>query len=364
MKNYLFLILFFAIYSCQEKESPDLNPSGLYFPPLSGNTWETITPASLNWDLQKLEELKQLLKSNSSRAFIILKDGKIVVEEYFGTKISGGQSFDQNSFWYWASAGKTLTATLTGIAQEDGKLDIQNPSSDYLGQGWTSLTSAQEGKINVWHQLTMTTGLDDGVANKDDFSTESLVFKADPGTRWAYHNAPYTLLDKVIEGATNKSFSQYFSEKLGSKIGMNGTWQRVDFNNVFFSDARSMARFGLLILANGDWDGQSVIQNKNYLKDMINTSQSLNESYGYLWWLNGKGSYMPPGVQVKVPGSYAPNGPDDMYCGLGKNGQYVCVVPSQNLVLVRMGENPDQALVPYAFLDDIWGILRNIIPAN
>lgn len=365
MKNQLFLLLFFAVlFSCNEKETPNPNPSILYFPPLSGNTWETLTPASLNWDMEKLDQLKQLLESNSTRAFIILKDGKIVVEEYFGTKITGTQPFDQNSLWYWASAGKTLTATLTGIAQEEGKLDIQKPSSGYLGKGWTSLTPLQEEKITVRHQLMMTTGLDDGVADRDDFSPENLNYKAEPGARWAYHNAPYTLLDKVIEGGTGKTFSQYFNEKLGSKIGMTGTWQRVEFNNVFFSDARSMARFGLLILANGDWDGESIIRDKNYLTAMVNTSQNINVSYGYLWWLNGKESFMPPNVQVKVPGSYAPNGPDDMYCGLGKDGQYMCVVPSQNLVLVRMGESPDQALVPFTFLDDIWGILRNIIPAN
>lgn len=365
MKNSpLFLFFLAVLFSCTENETPNPNPPALYFPPLSGNTWETKTPASLNWNLQKLEELKVLLKNNSSRAFIILKDGKIVVEEYFGTKITGTQPFDQSSLWYWASAGKTLTATLTGIAQQEGKLDIQKPSSDYLGKGWTSLTAAQEIKIKVWNQLTMTSGLDDGVANRDNFAPESLIYKAEPGTRWAYHNAPYTLLDKVIEGGTGKTFPQYFSEKLGSKIGMTGSWQRVEYNNVYFSDARSMARFGLLILANGDWDGEPIIKDKNYLKGMVNTSQNINLSYGYLWWLNEKDSFIPPTVQVKVPGSYAPNAPDDMYCGLGKDGQYVCVVPSQNLVLVRMGESPDQALVPFAFLDDIWGILRNIIPAN
>jgi CubicO group peptidase (beta-lactamase class C family) len=365
MKNLFLLLIFLGInFSCTDNETPNPNPSTLYFPPLTANTWETITPASLKWDLEKLDGLKKLLENNGSRAFIILKNGKIVVEEYFGTKISGAQPFDQNSLWYWASAGKTLTATLTGIAQEEGKLNIQKPSSDYLGKGWTSLTAAQETKIKVWHQLTMTSGLDDGVANRDNSSPEALIYKAEPGTRWAYHNAPYTLLDKVIEGGTRKTFPQYFNEKLGSKIGMTGTWQRIESNNVFFSDARSMARFGLLILANGDWDGVNIIKDKNYLNEMINPSQNINQSYGYLWWLNGKDTFMPPGVQVKVPGSYAPNAPDDMFCGLGKDGQYVCVVPSQNLVLVRMGDSPDQSLVPFTFLDDIWAILRNIIPAD
>ena len=52
---------------------------------------------------------------------------------------------------------------------------------------------------------------------------------------------------------------------------------------------------------------------------------------------------MVPGVQIKIPGSFQPNAPDDMFSALGKNGQFINVVPSQNIVLIRMGENPDSA---------------------
>jgi CubicO group peptidase (beta-lactamase class C family) len=363
MKKYTFLILVLLI-SCSEKQEPTPGNPEFYFPPVSGNTWENITPEKLNWNISEIENLKTLLADNGTRAFIILKDGKIVMEEYFGNRLAGSQPFDQNSLWYWASAGKTLTATLIGIAQEEGKLNIQNPSSDYLGKGWTSLTASQENKINVWHQLTMTSGLDDGVGNRDDFTPENLKFLAEPGTRWAYHNAPYTLLDKVIEGSTGISFPQYFNDKLASKIGMTGSWQRVDFNNVFFSNARSMARFGLLILAEGKWNGDAVVKDSNYFGQMITQSQDINEAYGYLWWLNDTESFMIPQVQVKLPNSYAPNAPSDMFCGLGRDGQYVCVIPSQNLVLVRMGLSPDASLVPFTFLDDIWKILGNIIPSG
>lgn len=359
-----YLIIAFCalfIFSCTEKQVPDPSPIALYFPPVSGNAWETISPSSLGWETSQLGNLMNLLEDNGTRAFIILKDGKIVLEEYFGTRLAGSQPFDQNSLWYWASAGKTLTATLIGIAQEEGKLNIQNSSSDYLGKGWTSLTESQEREISVWHQLTMTSGLDDRVGNKDDFSPGNLKYLADPGTRWAYHNAPYTLLDKVIEGSTGSTFPQYFNDKLASKIGMTGSWQRIEFNNVFFSNARSMARFGLLILANGEWEGEKVLS-KNYVDEMTSTSQSINESYGYLWWLNGKNSFMAPTLQTKFPGSYAPHAPKDMVCGIGKDGQYICVVPSKGIVMIRMGSNPDQVLVPFTFINDIWGVMKFIIP--
>ncbi|MFC0263684.1 serine hydrolase domain-containing protein [Fontibacter flavus] len=358
----LFIPLIMVFFSCSEKEEPDNGPSNLYFPPLSGNTWETLDTQGLNWNLQELNRLDDLLEANGTRAFILLKKGKIVREVYFGSRLASNQPYDQNSLWYWASAGKALTATLVCLAQEEGKLDLNEPSSTYLGQGWTSLTMTQEREITIWHQLTMTTGLDDRVGDRDDFSSDNLKFLAKPGSRWAYHNAPYTLLDKVVERATDMSFSDYFNQKLASKIGMTGSWQKVGFNNVFFSNSRSMARFGLLILANGEWDGQKVIQDKRYLEQMVNTSQQLNNSYGYLWWLNGKNSFMLPTIQNVFQGSWAPNAPGDMFCGLGRDGQYVCIIPSMELVMVRLGESPDQSLVPFMFLDEIWQQLNKVLP--
>jgi len=366
IKTLLFLLipvtLFFS--SCSENEEPGKGSSDLYFPPLSGSGWDKIDPKELNWNVQELNTLDNLLEANGTRAFILLKKGKIVREVYFGRRIANNQPFDQSSQWYWASAGKTLTAFLIGMAQEDGKLLLTAPSTDYLGAGWTSMPQDQEKRITIWHHLTMTTGLDDRVQDRDDFASENLKFLADPGTRWAYHNAPYTLLDKVLEGATGSNLNQYFRQKLAERIGMTGTWQRLGSNNVFFSDARSMARFGLLVLAKGAWAGEKILKDEKYINDMVNTSQSMNEGYGYLWWLNGKNTFMVPFLQVRIPGSYAPNAPSDMVCGMGKDGQYVCVIPSMELVLVRMGTNPDDSAVPFTFLDDIWKTLRNIIPSS
>lgn len=99
--------------------------------------------------------------------------------------------------------------------------------------------------------LTMTTGLDDGVADKDCTEKPCLVYKADAGTRWAYHNAPYTLLDNVMTGATGNDLNAFVNEELETKIGMEGTFIKSGFNNVFYSTARSMARYGLLLLNKG-----------------------------------------------------------------------------------------------------------------
>jgi CubicO group peptidase (beta-lactamase class C family) len=122
-----------------------------------------------------------------------------------------------------------------------------------------------------------------------------------------------------------------------------------------------MARFGLLILNKGSWKGEKIMNDNGYFTEMVNSSQQLNKSYGYLWWLNGKESFRIPESQLEFKGSVSPNGPADMISGIGKNGQYVSIVPSKNIVLVRMGENPESVQVPFMFLNDIWGKLNQII---
>lgn len=364
VRKYCFRFLLISVTlslltGCKKKDSD--TPVTLYFPPLSSTSWETTSPADLGWNTGAVNSLLDLLRNNGTRAFILLKDGKIVIEEYFGNNIAGTAPFNATSNWYWASAGKTLTSFIVGKALEDGHLKLTDKTSDYLGTGWTSLSSQKEALITIKHQLTMTTGLDDGVSDNHSFLAKDLIYKADAGTRWAYHNAPYTLLEKVVKAAAGTEFETYFNSVLRDKTGMDGTWIWNGNDHVFYSTARSMARFGLLILNKGDWDQQHIMNDKNYMTAMVTPSQDINKSYGYLWWLNGKQSFMMPDSQVVFPGSVTPNGPDDMYSAMGKNGQYLSIVPSKNIVLVRMGEDPSDVQVPFLFLDDIWEKLNLII---
>jgi CubicO group peptidase (beta-lactamase class C family) len=337
-KIFLVLFLFCVLHSKSQS---------LYFPPILGNTWDTISPASLGWCEPRIDSLYDFLESRNSKAFIVLKDGKIVLEKYFGT-------FTQDSLWYWASAGKTITAAAIGIAQQEGLLNIDNLSSDYLGVGFSSAPLEKENLITVRNQLTMTTGFDDGVQNLDCTLDTCLVYLADAGTRWSYHNAPYTKLDEVIANASGMTLNQFVSQKISNPIGMGGFFFQVDYNNVYISKARGLARFGLLMLNRGVWNNTDVLSDTSFFNQMTNTSQELNKSYGYLWWLNGKESYMLPGSQLVFNGSAQPNAPDDMYSALGKNGQIINVVPSENLVMVRIGNIPQSVFVPNFFNDEIW----------
>ncbi len=331
--------------------------SALYFPPIADTTWETVAPEHLYWNTAELDTLFRFLANNESKGFIVLKDGKIALEWY-------SDGFKKTDVWYWASAGKVVTATLVGIAQNEGKLRITSPSSTYQGVGWTSLNPDAEQQISVWHQLTMTSGLDDGVVDPFCTDKECLQYKAEPGTRWAYHNAPYTLLDAVLEGATGLALNTYFTQKIKSRIGMDGLFAKSGFNNVLVSTPRSMARFGLLALAGFIWnESENVVPDKDYCLAMIQPSQNLNKSYGYLWWLNGKESFMLPSVQYTFPGPLVPNAPFDAFFGLGANDQILCVVPSERLVVIRMGNEAKQSgsAVPTQFVNELWKLLRNVI---
>ena len=234
-RNPFFLLLLVGIWgvtSCKKTDDQPVTPGtgGLYFPPIGNTDWQTTAPGALSWNEPELAKLYPYLESKSTKAFIVLKDGKIVVEKYFGT-------FKQDSLWYWASAGKTMTGFLVGIAQKEGLLSIDNKTSQYLGTGWTSLPAAKENLITVKNQLTMTTGLDDSPSNSDCTLPACLQYKADAGTRWAYHNAPYTLLDKVVENASKMSYNAYYQQKVRDRIGMNGGWLKTpNSNNVLYSN--------------------------------------------------------------------------------------------------------------------------------
>lgn len=322
-----------------------------YFPPSGSEVWETTPPADLGWCEEKLDSLYQFLESNNTKAFLILKDGRIVVEEYFN-------GHGRDSVWYWASAGKTLTAFLVGVAEQEGSLNLDDPTSDYLGEGWTSCPPEKEDLITVRHQLTMTSGMDD--SQPDCLTPDCLQYVADAGTRWAYHNASYRLLYAVTEAATGLNYNIFTLQRLLQPTGMSGLWLLTPEQTLFFSKARSMARFGSLIINGGSWNGNQLLTNPDYVEAMTTPSQALNESYGYLWWLNGQESFMIPGVQFMFPGMLDPNGPADMYSALGKNGQFLDVIPSENMVVVRMGDAPENSFISLNFHRDMWAKISDL----
>lgn len=351
MKKSIIFVVALLLFSCSSEDTSN-NEEAMYFPPIGSSTWETKTISNLGWNQDAVQPLLDYLELKNSKSFIILQNGRIVMENYFN-----GHTASTN--WYWASAGKTLTATVTGIAEQEGYISINNKVSDYLGNGWTSIPLVKENLITNKHLLTMSSGLNDALG--DDVSPANLQYVADAGTRWAYHNV-YVKLQDVVSEATGQTWTNYFNTKLRDKIGMTGgAWVQNGGLSVYWSNTRSMARFGLLALNNGKWENNQII-NENYFRNATTTSQNINLSYGYLWWLNGKTSYHLPQSQFQFSGSLITSAPNDMYCALGKNDQKIYVIPSRKIVIIRMGNEADSSTFGLSDFDDVlWQKINAVI---
>ncbi|WP_116105930.1 serine hydrolase domain-containing protein [Lewinella sp. IMCC34191] len=328
-----------------------------YFPQTTGEEWQERSAAELGYDAAAIEHLYTYLEAANSKAFLLLEDGEIVLEHYMN-------GFGPDSLHYWASAGKTLLSAAFGIAEAEGHLNLNESSRTYLGNGWTSCTAEEEATITVLDHLRMTTGLDD----KGDFfctEPECLSCLAEPGTRWAYYNAPCTLLHDVLEAATGHTPTRFIRDHFRATTGLVGAYVPLGrYNRVYVSTARSMARFGLLLLNGGAWDGRQVIP-ADYYTRMTTPSQELNQSYGLLTWLNGQDSYMLNGAREVFDGSALPDAPADTYFAAGANGQFINVTPSRGLVWVRVGEEPFVGGGEYVgadFNNEIWKRINSVLP--
>jgi len=253
-----------------------------------------------------------------------------------------------------ASLQKSVVSLLVGIAVDRGLVDIEAPVSKYLGAGWSKATEAQESAILVRHLLTMTSGL-----------TPKQAFKADAGTLWEYNTNVYSRLVDVLEKVTGQGITQITREWLIDTLGLPYTgWAKrpwvtpmMDANELgLYTTARDLAKIGLLVMAGGEFDGQTIVS-RQYIDAMTSPSQTLNPAYGYLWWLNGQPLHKDPGDtghKVLIPAA-----PSDLYAGLGFLGRKLYVVPSLSSVVVRLGDTPGED-----FDQQLWLRLMEASPAE
>ncbi len=344
----IYVLIFFFAFNVQFFRSQNL-----YFPPIVGNSWDTLSPQALNWCQPRIDSLYNYLQAKNTKSFIVLKNGKIVLEKYFGT-------YTADSSFYWASVGKSLTAFLVGLAQQKGLININNKVSQYIGAGWSSAPLIKENLITVKNLLQMTSGLNDSPmlpCTNEDTSKSCLTYLADAGTRWAYHTGAYKKNQDVVSNAAGLSYNSLTTSWVKTKIGMDGFW----YNQMYYSKARGMARYGLLILNKGIWANDTLMKDTVYFKSMVNTSQNLNLAYGYLWWLNGKSSLMVPGSQIVLPGYLIPNAPADLFAALGKNDQKIYIVPSKKLVIIRQGNSAENVASALSNFDNnLWDYINKL----
>lgn len=300
-------------------------PTATYFPPVTGSAWETTTPAALGWNTAALEAALDWAGTQNSTAVVILSRGRIVAERYWDgwTTTTAGP---------WFSAGKTVTAALVGQLAAEGRLRLDQPVRELLGNGW-SRAATTESQITVRHLLTMASGLDD-----------SLRTVATPGGRFYYNNPAYYQLFDVLQAAAGQSLATVAQTRLFDPLGMRTTFAVASTSVgepgfIFAGSARDLARFGLLMLNDGRWDGTRVHGDSAFLVTARRPSGTDNLSYGFLWWLNGGASHRTPGPYLLPTrsGPLFPDAPADLAAALGADDKKLYVVPSLDLVVVRLG---------------------------
>ena len=351
MKTLLTLItlhLTLPLFAADEK-------APLYFPSAKG-PWEKIDPAKIGWNPAKLKEALDYAGKNKSSGVVILYRGRILAEQYWPLnpkeKTAAGQPtpyfhmrFGKNATGRTiedvASVQKSITAMLVGIAQHKGLLKISDPVHKHLGKGWSKAPAAAEAKITIRHLITMSSGLN-----------PRLQYVAPAGTKWFYNTGAYSKALTCVSKAAKMDANQLTKKWLTDPLGMKDSrwavrpWQksvRTDANRYgFATTARDLARFGILMLANGNWEKKNVIEDKAYLKAAISPSTNLNPSYGYLWWLNG-GPFVARGNGQKKQGRLIFAAPKDMYAAQGKLGRRLYVLPVHQLVITRLGDQPSNS---------------------
>lgn len=272
------------------------------------------------------------------RSLLVVKDGRLVVEEYFNG--SQGDLHDVRS------VTKSVISALTGLVVERGEIgDIRDPIGDYLDSLVTDL-DPEKAAITVQHLLTMASGLEwDETGGFGDYvewvrADDQLgyilgkPFAAEPGSRYNYNSGAVHLLGVVLEQATGKRLPELADELLFSRIGISRSlWEPVKdgFHNGGAGldlRPRDLARFGQLYLQGGESAGTAVLPGEWVARssaaryDWRFDSGALHGiTYGQLWWV-------------------VPEAPEPFYFAWGFGGQYVVVVPDMQLVLVTTANWP------------------------
>jgi CubicO group peptidase (beta-lactamase class C family) len=317
-----------------ETDEPGVPDDGVMWP---APDWQVVDPTDAGVDDQVLDELAGLAEAGGSDCFVVTRDGQIVGEWYWnGT----GPDSERETF----SVTKSVTATLVGIAQDQGHLDIDQPVSDFVhewvgtaSEGVTirNLLSNDSGRFQTAESdyLQMAMREPDKTAYAIGLGQEHEI-----GTVWVYNNAAIQVLEAVLERATGVEVRDYAREHLFEPIGMASTISTdLAGNTLTFMGAqmscRDMARFGLMHLRDGEWAGTQIVGSE-WVAEATQPSTELNRGYGYLWWLVGSG--VDEGVPTAPGQGEVPVG-SDSYAALGLGGQFIAVIPEHDLVVTRLG---------------------------
>ncbi|MCP4508899.1 MAG: serine hydrolase [Fuerstiella sp.] len=360
------LTILFAMLSQSVIARQQMREKSFYFP--AEGEWQKVSPESLNLDAAALNTALEFAMDRKSSSVILLHKGRILAERhqdvvspsrrYQGTL--HGKTALSHVVEDVASCQKSVTCVLVGIAQQKGLLSLSDTVQQHLGTGWSQATPEQESRITLHHLITMTSGL-----------SERLKYVAPAGTKWTYNTTAYSRSLTVVAKAAGMTANQVTRKWLTGPLGMNNSkWvdrklppdSTVAANRYgFATSARDLARFGLLMLANGHWENRVILSDQKFLKSATSPSQKLNPSYGYLWWLNGQ-QFARRGSR-RATGSLVQTAPKDLFSARGALGRRCSVSPSRQLVMVRLGDVPDRTGEPQ-FDQQFWRLLMKFRSRN
>lgn len=290
--------------------------------------WTVSDPASQGMDPQGIQDAFDYAEAHSSNGLVVIRNGYLVAEWY-----APGWAMDdqEDSF----SMAKSVASTLYGSAFREGLFpQLDTEVADYV----TEWDDPAHGDVTLRHLLSMNSGLHWdfftdyiflGLANDQSQFATNLGMDHTPGTTWVYNNSACQMLSATFEARTGRQLHEYAQHRMFDVIGMHdATWLTDNSGNTLsyrtvYASAREFAKFGYLCLRGGTWDGTPIIP-RRFLKQSVRPSQQENPLYGYLWWLNTARASMP-------------DVPADAFYAAGLDEKRIYVVPSQDLVVVRIG---------------------------
>lgn len=320
----------------------------------TGVDWTALQAAS-DWAFQR-ESPEQVTLS-----LLVVHGGRIIHERYApGVDVS-----TRTRTW---STAKSIAVTLFGILVDQGRMSLDEP----LGFQWqpraTSPETDPRNAVTLRHLLNMSSGLypvdDAGLeyatgsglaywagASSVNGALHRALIRA-PGTFWDYENYDTLLAVYAMKRALEdyRTYLEFPRKALLDRIGMRNTLVSTDrfgdfiLSSQVYTNARDLARFGLLYLNGGVWNGERIISKEwiDFVRTPAPATAATGHQYGGQWWL--------------VPDSRT-DVPKDAYSTAGNRGQYVIVVPSHDLVIVRRGLDYGRQ----GF--DRWDLVREVLKA-
>jgi CubicO group peptidase (beta-lactamase class C family) len=316
---------------------------------------ELLDARECSFSAEVLSQATAWCNAADSSALLVVHRGEVALERYWRGHHAAARTMSM-------SMAKTLVGLLIGAALDDGSLpSLDAPASRWLNE-WAS---DGRSRISLRQLLQMCSGLGSARHDNDPTSdigymhlgTDSLYIVAgvrpveEPGTRFEYNSINTQALAIILERATGRRYAGYLSERLWHPIGAGDAAVWLDevgglpkASSGILATARDWARVGLLLQHGGRVDGKQVVS-AAYIAAMM-TPSALEPDYGFHVWLGNEG------IRREEEDHDEPFVPKDLLYIDGKHYQRVYVIPSLELVMVRVGERSkdwDDSFLPNLF---------------